>query len=946
MKRSVLFQRWLGCVLLFSATLCGRSAVAPYASQWDFNNVLTATAGGTTITPSFAPPATKTSISFTNIAIQGQPAVAAVFPRGNLLRAIHRLAPNGGGVAVNQYSVIMDVLFESRTPGFTALLQTTSANSDDAEWFINAQGGLGILGTYGGTLSDGQWHRLILSVDTAAGTYRSYLDGVRVQELKSGLAVDGRFALQATALLFADNNQETSGGMINSLQIRSEPVTDPEAAELGGAQAQGIPLPVPADIHVLFPKGGETIQALTPQTLSWSAGNAIGLVHLELMKGATVALDMATVPLKAGSYTWTPDRYIANGNDYRLRITSLVSTSVVAQSDAAFSIVGGQVLSPAYGTELQKNGGFENEFTSWAILKGAPVTLLAGQGKGSPHGGKRFFHGGRNTSAPEGTVGQQIDLLAAGFTGEQLDDLSTLSVEGWLRNQYGAGEFDDQVFLRVRSLDAAGAELSSLRTILPVSGVWSRQQMSGLLPVGTRHLSLEVVGHHRRDNDNDSMADDLILKLGRPTPPLKAVTITKLPMLQDYRQNAMTLLWETDGNLADHAVHWGRESTSEHVEKRISTLQIDSTHFVHQATLTGLETETSYRYRVQSGAQTTPVFTLTTAPKLESAFAVAWWGDNHDGTSTLRTHVSNIVSHAPNLICVAGDMVNSGSSASEWHDYWFKPLEHMNAAQTIPVLYARGNHDGEHALAYAYSVLPGNGAWYSFPYGNSWFIFLDSEADSYSVPEQLNWLKSELQRPEVRRAAFRIVCFHRPPYTDFWNGGGYTGETWVQSLWTPVLAANDVDLVISGHTHAYCRGTTNGVTYVVSGGGGGTVDTERVANWPFFTVEYTDTHFDLMEVDGAQLDWRTFSASNKLVDQFRLHSRAAELSIDEGTPQNHQASVTLTGRAGLKYILESSTDLTSWKGIATNLLTTASQSVTNTIPLTQKAAFLRARTAL
>lgn len=923
----------------------GWSAVAPYASQWDFDNTLTATVGGSILLPSFSAPSTKTAVSFTNVTIQGQPAIAAAFPRGNLLRATHRLAPNGGGTAVNQYSVIMDVLFESRTPGFTALLQTGSANSDDAEWFINAQGGLGILGVYGGAFSDNEWHRVILSVDAAAGIFRSYLDGVRVQELKSGISLDGRFALQTTALLFADNNQETSGGMINSLQIRSEPLTDEEAADLGGAQARGIPLPLPTGIQVVFPKGGETIQALVPQTVSWSSSNAVGLIHLELIKGTNVALDMATVPLKSSSYVWIPDRYISNGNDYRLRITSLVSSNVTAQSEAAFSVVGGQVLSPAYGTELQKNGGFESELTNWIVLKGNPLTLLSTQGKGSPHGGKRFFHGGRNTSAPEGTVGQRIDLLAAGFTAEQLDDLSTLSVEGWLRNQYSAGEFDDQVFLRVRSLDAAGNDLSSLRTILPVSAVWSRQQMTGLLPVGTRQLSLEVVGHHRRDNDNDSMADDLILKLGRPTPPLKAVSITKLPMLQDYRQNAMTLLWETDGNLAEHKVYWGREEASEHVEKQVSTLQIDTTHYVHQVTLTGLEAETSYRYRVQSGSQATPVFTFTTAPRLESAFAVAWWGDNHDGTTTLRTHVSNIVSHAPNMICVAGDMVNSGSSASEWHDYWFKPLEHMNASQTIPVLFARGNHDGEHALAYAYSALPGNGAWYSFPYGNSWFIFLDSEANSYDIPEQLNWLKSELQRPEVRRAAFRIVCFHRPPYTDFWNGGGYTGESWVQSLWTPILAANDVDLVISGHTHAYCRGTTNGVTYVVSGGGGGTVDTERVASWPFFTVEYTDTHFDLMEVDGAQLDWRTFSASNKLVDQFRLHSRAAELAILDGNPQDRKTAVTLTGRAGLKYILESSTDLSIWRGIATNTLTAASQTVTNAIPLTEKAAFLRARTA-
>ena len=136
-----------------------------------------------------------------------------------------------------------------------------------------------------------------------------------------------------------------------------------------------------------------------------------------------------------------------------------------------------------------------------------------------------------------------------------------------------------------------------------------------------------------------------------------------------------------------------------------------------------------------------------------------------------------MLAHGPDLICVAGDMVNSGNVLSEWHDYWFKPLEHLNFAQTRPVIFARGNHDGEHALAYAYSTLPGNEAWFAFDYGNSRFIFLDSEMDTGGSPEQFAWLQAELARPETQRAAFRIVCFHRPPYANLWNGGGYTGET-------------------------------------------------------------------------------------------------------------------------------------------------------------------------
>ena len=43
------------------------------------------------------------------------------------------------------------------------------------------------------------------------------------------------------------------------------------------------------------------------------------------------------------------------------------------------------------------------------------------------------------------------------------------------------------------------------------------------------------------------MADDVVVRLQQPFP-LAQPNITKLPMLQDVRTNAMTLIWETDGN--------------------------------------------------------------------------------------------------------------------------------------------------------------------------------------------------------------------------------------------------------------------------------------------------------------------------------------------------------------------------------------------------------------
>jgi len=454
----------------------------------------------------------------------------------------------------------------------------------------------------------------------------------------------------------------------------------------------------------------------------------------------------------------------------------------------------------------------------------------------------------------------------------------------------------------------------------------------------------EVVEIVHRDADNDSMADGVIVRLQKPFP-LPTPNNTKLPMLQDVRTDAMTLIWETDDSLTRPYVDWGISNVTEHVLNQIETLQIDATHFVQRATIPGLETETSYGYRVRSGGNATPVYSFLTAPKRATPFVTAWWGDNHAGTVTLARPVTNLLAHAPNMICVAGDLVNSGNLLSEWHNYWFKPLETLNAAQTTPVIYARGNHDGEHALAYACGAPPGNEAWFAFDYGNSRFIFLDSEVSTSTPTDQFAWLQAERSRPETQQAAFRIVCFHRPPYVNRWNGGGYTGETFVRNDWVPLFTSDNADLVIFGHQHSYQRGASNGVMYVISGGGGGALDTQIVAAWPFTgLVEWSKYHYDIMEVNGQTLSWGTYDDNNLPLDMFTLPSRVPVLNWQTAVPVNGLLSLGVSGKPGTSYVLERSTDLVTWSALVTNTIPASGPPMfTNSVPVSSPNALYRAR---
>ena len=927
-------------VRVLSLLLC---LVAQRASagvaQWDFNGNLASSAGGAVLISGFAVPATQAGVSFSTVTINGQTASVAAFTRGTFFRATHGLGANAGGIYLNDYTLVMDVMFPARPSGWAVLYQTSPNNANDGDWFINPNRGVGISGNYGGLVPDGIWHRLALVVDSAQGTFTSYINGAQVQQ-NSGITVDGRWSLDSVMLLFADEDQENAGGLVNSVQLRSGALSASEVAALGGPTASGIPLPVTPTLRLTTPNGGETFQAGTTQQVTWATTNPSGLLSIDLMRGSTLARSLGQVQMDQSNFLWTIHPRIGDDTNYAIRISSLSYPTVVDTSDSLFQIVGsGPPINPVFGQPLEQNGGFELMLTNWQTVAGYPTVLTGSAGKGAPYAGARFFHGGSSLPG-DAVVRQDIDLLAAGFTAEDLDRGAALDAQARLRNWFAAGTFDDQVFYRVAYLDANESELSSARCMVAGHNVWLARPLTGLLPPGTRKLRVEIVGKHRRDAHNDSMADELIVRLQEAFAP-PSPEITKLPMLQDVRQHAMTLLWETHANLALHAVEWGRSNVAENMLTVVETLQIDGTHFVQRATIPNLEPETRYVYRVRSGDSVSPTFTFRTAPHRETPFAVAWWGDNHNGTVTLKQHIANLTAHGPDLIAVAGDMVNSGNSLTEWHNYWFKPLEHLQLAQTTPVIFARGNHDGEHALAYAYSVLPGNESWFAFDYGNSRFIFLDSETPSGASPEQFAWLQAELSRPETQNAAFRIVCFHRPPYANLWNGGGYTGEPFVRADWVPLFEQKRVDIVISGHAHNYNRGASNGVTYIVSGGGGGFLDTERVANWPLYTVEYSRYHYGLMEVNGPVLSWQTFDDQNQLLDLFTLTSRVPQLRI--ASASSTAVQLTLTGKPGSSYALELSANMQSWQPIITNVAPLSGAPLTNFVSATSGQQFFRAR---
>jgi hypothetical protein len=146
--------------------------------------------------------------------------------------------------------------------------------------------------------------------------------------------------------------------------------------------------------------------------------------------------------------------------------------------------------------------------------------------------------------------------------------------------------------------------------------------------------------------------------------------------------------------------------------------------------------------------------------------------------------------------------------------------------------------------------------------------------------------------------------------------------------------------------HAYQRGATNGVMYVVSGGGGGTLDTQRVANWPFVQVEHSQYHCAIMKVDGPALTWETYNLSNQLLDKFELQSRVPVVGWQMTAPVGGLLVLTVTGKPNTSYVLDHSANLADWIALATNTIPASGAPMfTNLMPVNSAFCYFRARTS-
>lgn len=216
--------------------------------------------------------------------------------------------------------------------------------------------------------------------------------------------------------------------------------------------------------------------------------------------------------------------------------------------------------------------------------------------------------------------------------------------------------------------------------------------------------------------------------------------------------------------------------------------------------------------------------------KIEYPFTFIVYGDSREPSGDIKSAIiRRIIKENPSFVIHLGDMVTYGE-AHQWEI--FDLFEGKIMAAGIAFYPVLGNHE-YYTSAGVYPPEPGKQLshyfsrfaflegrrWYSFRYGNSSFLVLDTNTDYSAGSLQHKWFMERLRQEP---SEFLFIALHHPPYTKNEDKSLRKAERFLAGILEGCREDNlpKADIVFSGHTHNYERYRYKGINYVVSGGGG------------------------------------------------------------------------------------------------------------------------------
>jgi len=309
-------------------------------------------------------------------------------------------------------------------------------------------------------------------------------------------------------------------------------------------------------------------------------------------------------------------------------------------------------------------------------------------------------------------------------------------------------------------------------------------------------------------------------------------------------------------------------------DARAGTTVVSPSATFHSIHVAGLSPATRYAYSVHAGTGSVARGSFVTAPADSSRepFTFLIYGDNRtDGPSHERL-VAAMVRERFDFLVHTGDFVEAGDDEGGWQSFFDieRPLLSDHA-----LFACVGNHELANDRSAAHferyfgpaermdASAPAPALYGSFRWGRTRFFLLNAFTDWASGPERA-WLDDALARAEREADVdVRIAVIHQGPFSAGPHGGS---RALLAAHVDRLLVAHHVDLVLSGHDHIYERGDSNGLKYIVTGGGGAPLYREisRLASTRKVEATY---NYVLATVTGDLVAITAKRADGSIVDQ-------------------------------------------------------------------------------
>ncbi|MFZ0631750.1 MAG: metallophosphoesterase [Acidobacteriaceae bacterium] len=230
-----------------------------------------------------------------------------------------------------------------------------------------------------------------------------------------------------------------------------------------------------------------------------------------------------------------------------------------------------------------------------------------------------------------------------------------------------------------------------------------------------------------------------------------------------------------------------------------------------------------------------------------------------------RALVAKIAEEHPDALIITGDLPYRGTYAADYAEYEKETTawrdEHL---RLYPALgnHELGGHGPDNWLDDWWKTFPElkDRRWYSVAFGSRIYLLcLDSNSALTPGSEQRQWLEEQIAHLP-RRVEFVVLVLHHPPVADIQtlievDHNPRPNEISLRDYLSQIAPHSHAQFIVAaGHIHNYERATVDGVTYLVSGGGGAhPYPVVRTPQDQYQATDFPNFHYILFRLEEKQL---------------------------------------------------------------------------------------------